>query len=495
MKVLVVDDEENVRKGIATFLELHGHQALAVGDLASAKAAWTAESSAPLAAATGAAPMTEPSEPFQAALVDVYVGSENGAELLDFAAERRLAAPVIMMSGKGSVKDAVAAVRNGAYDFLEKPLDTDRLLAILRNLERETAALRRLEAYRAAWLEEHVYLGGSSALAAAFEAARRAAASPLSILVTGPTGSGKELIARWAHLCSPRSQGPFVAVNCAAVPPELAESAFFGSRKGAYTGAHADRRGYFEAAAGGSLFLDEVGELSLALQASLLRAVETGEIQPVGADKATSSDARILAATNRDLAAEARSGRFREDLYWRLAQVTVSLPPLTERREDIRGLAEFLGSPIRAQMGSGAPELEEGALAYLESRPWPGNVREMRAFLERALWLAPRGARIDAAYLAGLEARREEGDRRGAGRGAAAAGAAGAGAATGEDRTFNITFRKGGQTSLASAKEEFERAYVDRALQAAGGSVAQAAEALGLLPNNLSRKLRELGLR
>ena len=188
-----------------------------------------------------------------------------------------------MMSGKGSVKDAVAAVRKGAYDFIEKPLDTDRLLAMLRNLERESAVLRKLDAFREAWLEEHVFMEEGSALDAAFESARKTAASPLSILVTGPTGSGKELAARWIHLCSPRSQGPFIAVNCAAIPQELGESAFFGSRKGSYTGASSDRPGYFEAAAGGTLFLDEVGEIGLGLQAALLRAVETGEIQPVGA--------------------------------------------------------------------------------------------------------------------------------------------------------------------------------------------------------------------
>lgn len=265
------------------------------------------------------------------------------------------------------------------------------------------------------------------------------------------------------------------------MPAELAESAFFGSRKGAFTGAHADRRGYFEAAAGGTLFLDEVGELALALQASLLRAVETGEIQAVGAERASTSDARIVAATNRDLLAEAREGRFREDLYWRLAQVTVSLPSLSERRSDIRGLAEFLSSPIRAQMGRGAPALSEEALAYLEARPWPGNVRELRAFLERALWLAPRERDLDASHLAGLDRGREGEERRPSGY---------------LDVSNNIiTEISGVSTDLASAKAAFERVYVERALEECGGSVAKAAELLGLLPNNLSRKLKELGLR
>lgn len=457
MRVLVVDDEENVRKGIATFLELSGHEAIGAKDLAAARAAL----------AGGEA------EGFGAAIVDVYVGAENGSSLLDYCSELGIASPVIMMSGKGSVKDAVAAVRKGAYDFLEKPLDTDRLLAILRNLERETAVLRRLDALRDSWLAEHVFMEEGSALAAAFETARKTAASPLSILVTGPTGSGKELAARWIHLCSPRSQGPFVAVNCAAIPPDLGESAFFGSRKGSYTGAISDRPGYFEAAAGGTLFLDEVGEIGLGLQGALLRAVETGEIQPIGEQTTRRADARIVAATNRGLRAEIASGRFREDLYWRLAQAQVALPALAERRAEIRGLAEFLASPIRARMGADAPMLDESAFAYLESRSWPGNVRELRAFLERALWLAPKNGRIDGDYLAGLDYSPP-------------------GASRHEGAPLVPT---AGLTSLAEAKEAFERAYVGKALEATGGSVARAAELLGLLPNNLSRKLKELGLR
>ncbi len=437
---------------------------------------------------------------FQAALVDVYIGRENGASILDFASERRLGTPIIMMSGKSSVKDAVAAVRKGAYDFIEKPLDTDRLLAMLRNLEREAAALRRLDAYREAWLEEHVCLGSDSGLESIFESARRAAASPLSILVSGPTGSGKELVARWIHLCSPRSQGPFIAVNCAAIPLELGESAFFGSRKGSYTGASADRPGYFEAAAGGTLFLDEVGEIGLGLQAALLRAVETGEIQPVGAEKPCKTDARIVAATNRDLRAEAAAGRFREDLYWRLVQAQVRLPALSERPADIRGLAAFLAAPIRAEMGREAPELGEDALAYLESRPWPGNVRELRAFLERALWLAPSGSRLDWPYLAELDANHHDAPHLAA----VASAAADPGAAALRPSAAPVAHTSPGvsspgvsspRASLAEAKEEFERAYVREALEASGGSVARASELLGLLPNNLSRKLKELGLR
>jgi two-component system, NtrC family, response regulator AtoC len=499
MRVLVVDDEENVRKGLATFLGLSGYQAEAVANLASARAALARAASADgrgaaasadgrgaAASADGRGAMS-----FLAVLADVYVGAEDGSSLIGGeggAASPAERVPVVMMSGQATVKDAISSLKRGAYDFLEKPIDTDRLLAILRNLEREAAAERRADALRETWREEHLFAAPGSAFASDVAEAARIASSPLSVLVTGPTGSGKELIAKWIHLSSPRSQGPFVAVNCSAIPAELAESAFFGHRKGSFTGASSDASGYFEAASGGTLFLDEVGEIALPLQAKLLRAAESGEIQPVGSTRTERTDARIVAATNRDLASEAAAGRFREDLFWRLAQATLRLPSLAERRAEIRGLASFLAEPIRSRIGPDAPRLGEPALAFIEEREWPGNVRELRAALERALWLAPRGAELSPADLAPLAAPSPEAapSRRstsadGRAGPAQAAVAPGPGPGTG--------------LGLAEAKAAFERAYVEEALDAADGSVARAAQALGLRPNNLSRKLRELGIR
>jgi DNA-binding NtrC family response regulator len=485
VRVLVVDDEENVRKGLATFLGLSGYQAEAVGDLGSARAALSLAGRLPERGGRGY-------PPFLAVLADVYVGTEDGSSLIageggaDSAAGR---VPVVMMSGRAAVKDALAALRRGAYDFLEKPLDTDRLLAILRNLEREAAAERRADALRDTWRQEHLFAAPLSPFAAVVDEAARIASSPLSVLITGPTGSGKELVARWIHLSSPRSQGPFVAVNCSAVPAELAESAFFGHRKGSFTGASSDARGYFEAASGGTLFLDEVGEISLGLQAKLLRAAESGEIQPVGGSRAERADARIVAATNRDLAADAAAGRFREDLFWRLAQATLALPSLAGRRAEIRDLAAFLAGPIRERIGPDAPLLGERALSYIEEREWPGNVRELRAALERALWLAPRGGELSPEDLAPREAAARTaapGPEPSPGRTRAAA--------RGRDSGLGLDTVEEA-LGLAEAKSAFERAYVERALQAAGGSVARAAESLGLRPNNLSRKLRELGIR
>jgi DNA-binding NtrC family response regulator len=481
MRVLVVDDEENVRKGLATFLGLSGYEAETARDLASARAALAR-------AARGGAGDDKRgagngdnrgAEPFLAVLADVYVGAEDGSSLIGgegTAASQAGRLPVIMMSGQATVKDAISALKRGAYDFLEKPIDTDRLLAVLRNLEREIAAERRADALRESWREEHLFAAPGSPFASTVAEAARIASSPLSVLVTGPTGSGKELIARWIHLSSPRSQGPFIAVNCSAIPAELAESAFFGHRKGAFTGAAADAGGYFEAASGGTLFLDEVGEIALGLQAKLLRAAESGEIQPVGSTRAERTDARIVAATNRDLASEAAAGRFREDLFWRLAQATLRLPSLAERRAEIRGLASFLAEPIRGRVGPDAPRLGESALSYIEEREWPGNVRELRAALERALWLAPRGGELSPGDLAPPAELAPPSVMSGRGLG-------------------EIVPEQGAGLALAEAKTAFERAYVERALEAAGGSVARAAEALGLRPNNLSRKLRELGIR
>jgi two-component system NtrC family response regulator len=480
MRILVLDDDPGFRRQLSTFLGLNGHEPLETDNLAAARA---------LLAGLGSRP--------EVILADLYLGEERGTAILEAAGR----IPVVMISGAGGLREAVDAMKAGAWDFLEKPLDPDRLLGLLRNLDRGISAERGMAALREAWLGEHAAYAAGSPFEAALAEAARVAPSPLSVLVQGPSGSGKEVIARWVHYCSPRSGGPFIAVNCAAVPPELAESLFFGARRGSYTGAESDRAGWFQAARDGTLFLDELGEIPLPVQAKLLRAVETGEVQRLGATGTERVSVRVVSATNRDLEAEAAAGRFRTDLFWRLAQATIRVPPLAERPADIPHLARwFLARAMGASFGpsalvasgkdaaegppgpSGALRFDEGALAWLEGRDWPGNVRELRDLVERAIWLrdpSRTGPWIGAAYLADLES---TGARR------SAKTPAHLEVATAEAGASRLE-------TLRKAKLDFEKAYILRALAENGGSVAKAAAALDLLPNNLSRRMGELGIR
>ncbi|MEI6876633.1 MAG: sigma-54 dependent transcriptional regulator, partial [Spirochaetota bacterium] len=351
MKILVLDDDRALRRELSVFLAGNGHEALGAESLDEARALLACADTRP-----------------DLILADLYLGSERGSSLLGEAGR----VPVVMISGAGGIREAVEALKAGAWDFLEKPVDPDRLLGLIRNLDRGIRAERGMAALREAWLAEHAAFAPGSPFEAALAEAEKLAPSPLSLLVQGPSGSGKEVIARWTHYCSPRSGGPFVAVNCAAVPLELAESLFFGVERGSYTGADSNRAGWFQAASGGTLFLDELGEIPLPIQAKLLRAVESGEVQRLGSTKPERVALRVISATNRDLEAEAAAGRFREDLFWRLAQATIRVPSLAERRDDIPLLARWFLAQARGA------SFDAGAIAWLGSRPWPGNVRELR---------------------------------------------------------------------------------------------------------------------
>lgn len=454
MRILVLDDEEGLREELSAFLRARGHEVRAEATVAGAATALEAGS-------------------FEAALVDLFVGRERGDALLETAKRLSLTTRIIMISGRGSIAEAVKALRAGAYEFLEKPFDPDLLLAALRNAGREAEAERGAGAARAAWLAQNAAYAPGSPYGKALELAARAGASPLSVLVSGPSGSGKEAVARWIHLNSPKAAGPFVAINCAAVPEELAESAFFGSSKGSFTGSDRARSGFFEEAQGGTLFLDEVGDLPLALQAKLLRVAETGEIQPVGEARTRRADARLVSATNRDLAACVASGLFRQDLYYRLAQVAIEVPALSERPDDVPPMAAFFIERLRGGGLARLPSFGAEAMAYLSSRPWPGNARELRALVERACWLCG-GGEVGRAELEALAS----------GNAPTVAGAVGA--RDGPEPSFK---------ELAEARRDFERDYLSRALAHSGGSIAAAAKVLGMLPNNLSRRMRELGLR
>jgi DNA-binding NtrC family response regulator len=473
MKILITDDDENVRRSLASFFALR--------DIETAQAATYGEG---LASARSGG--------LDAAMLDVRLADRDGLELLKELRAASPDLPVIMISGHADIRTALEAVRLGALDFLEKPVDQGRLEALISSLKDRSLLKRRVESLEETWLGEHIAGRESRPMSQAIQMAKKAARSRLCVLIRGASGSGKELFARYLHLASPRSNAPMVSVNCAAIPAELFESELFGHKKGAFTGALADRPGYFQAADSGSLFLDEIGELPLPLQSKLLRALEYGEIRRVGATETEKVDVRLIAATNRNLEEGIASGRFREDLYFRLAQVTLALPSLEERRQDIPALAEhFLASISGSRPGR---RFSDEALDYLGSREWKGNVRELKNLVERSAWLCDSDP-IRAEDLMDLDPGRAPEAQ------AARDASPPAGEACAEGGERNGT--DGGMLELGpwpvgplkEAREEFDRRYIAAALSAHSGSVSRTAKALALLPNNLSRELRALGLR
>jgi len=453
-RVLAIDDDRSYLASMTGYLRLKGHEAEGLA--------------AP-------PPARDIAGRYDIVLLDIDLGSHDGFDALDEYVAAGI--PTAMVSGLADARNAVRAVRAGAVDVLEKPVDLDRLEVAIALAWAKSELSRTDRAGRDAWLSEHLFVGESPAMKALVEAAEKAARTTLNVLLHGPSGSGKEPLATWIHLRSPRCAGPFVAINCAAIPAELAESELFGHRKGAFTGADRDRSGCFAEARGGTLFLDEVGELPLGMQAKLLRTIETGEYRPVGADETRESDVRVVSATNRDLKAEAASGAFREDLLYRLAQIPLAVPPLSARKQDIPGLARFFAD----KAGVGRPC--DDALAYLAEREYPGNVRELKSIIERAGALSL-GAVLDAAFFRELDALgwSVRPDEAGGGATSGAGSGAGGGAAYPLDEPL----------PLREAKRRMELAYLERQVELAGGSIARAAGRLEILPNNLSRRLGEL---
>jgi DNA-binding NtrC family response regulator len=401
-----------------------------------------------------------------AILSDVVMPEMDGLSFLAAAREKAPHVPVILMSGQASLETAVKATRLGALDFVEKPVGLDRLLLTLRNalrldrLQRENAELRRY------WHDELALIGDSPEMAALRGRVERVAAADAPILVLGENGTGKELVARAIHELSPRRAQPFVKMNCAAVPAELVESELFGHEKGAFSGAAAQRRGRFEQADGGTLFLDEIGDMPPPMQAKLLRVLQDGEITRVGGSAVIKVDVRVLSATNQDLDTALASGRFREDLLYRINPVSIRLPPLRERAGDIPALAGHFAAAA-AQRNHWKPRsFSPDALAVLRQQPWKGNVRELRNVVERVLILS------DADPIG-------PDDVRAALPGAAGARAGAAAPVEGE---------------LAELVERYEREVIRQRLKHAGGHVTNAARSLGLERSHLYKKCKQLGI-
>jgi len=362
--ILVIDDEPNILTTVRRNLDLEGYHVEVAGS-AQAGLAKVAESDIDLI------------------LLDVMMPGEGGLEVLP---KLRVASPdtvIVMMSGNATIETAVQATKGGAHDFVEKPLSGDKLLLTVQNALNFARLRYEADRLRKRAQADFAMIGRGAAMRAIFDKVAKTAPTTGRVLVTGENGTGKELVARAVHEHSRRADGPFVKLNCAAIPSELIESELFGHEKGAFTGATQQRRGKFELADGGTLFLDEVGDMNPSAQAKVLRVLQENELERVGGGETIKVDVRVIAATNKDLAAEIAAGRFREDLYYRLAVVPIELPPLRQRREDIPSLAEHFLAQVCADNGRRLKKMAPSAMTLMMQHEWPGNVRELKNVVER----------------------------------------------------------------------------------------------------------------
>jgi two-component system nitrogen regulation response regulator NtrX len=447
-KILIVDDEANTLASLSRAFRLAGHEAVVCDN--AARALELAQS-----------------QPFDLILSDVVMPKRDGLALLEDLKNAAVTAPVVMMSGQAHIEMAVRATRLGALDFLEKPLSTEKLLVMLEN----AIKLSRLEAENRdlrTRVGKHTMVWSGETMQRVMAQIERVAASETRVCIYGETGTGKELVARTLHEKSQRANGPFVTLNCAAVPAELIESELFGHEKGSFTGAAQRHNGKFEQAHRGTLFLDEIGDMPVAMQAKLLRVLEEGEVERIGSDKPTKVDVRVVVATHRNLEQLVESGGFRRDLYHRVVVFPLTLPPLRERCEDLPALVEHFARQVSAQNGWKPVPFSPAAIDALKNYAWPGNIRELRNVVERLLLLA--GAEVDAESVGmALPAAKEAAlDHK----------------ITGSDATGPLA-----QRVLA-----FEREAVLAELERHGRHITQTAKALGLERSHLYKKCQQLGI-
>ncbi|MBZ5678762.1 MAG: sigma-54 dependent transcriptional regulator [Acidobacteriia bacterium] len=445
--LLIVDDEANTLASLSRAFRLAGHEATVCDN--AAKALELAKS-----------------QRFDLILSDVVMPGKDGLSLLEELKTQGVAAPVVMMSGQAHIEMAVRATRLGALDFLEKPISTDKLLLTLENvlklqrLESENRQLRqRLGKHQIVWQGE--------AMRRVMAQLERVAASETRVCILGETGTGKELVARTIHDRSSRAGGPFITLNCAAVPAELIESELFGHEKGSFTGAAGRHIGKFEQADGGTIFLDEIGDMPLAMQAKLLRVLEEGEIERIGGDKPVAVDVRVLVATHRDLESRVREEKFRQDLFHRIYVFPLVLPPLRERSEDIPALVEHFAAQVCAQNGWKPVPFSTEAMEALKAHPWPGNVRELRNMVERLMLLATDG-QVDLATVQLALPKTMAG------------------------ATLAATAQAA--SPLADRVQSFEREVILAELKRSHHNVSLAAKSLGLERSHLYKKAEQLGI-
>jgi two-component system nitrogen regulation response regulator NtrX len=441
--VLVVDDEAAIRESISDILSDEGYT-VHVAESGEEALSFLAEQTPDIV------------------LLDVWLPGMDGLDTLKMMKEKSPETPVIMVSGHGNIETAVRATRNGPYDFLEKPLSLERVvLAAERALERKSLELENRE-LRETLTRKCVIVGTSRAIETVREQTQLAAASNGRVLISGESGTGKELVAKRLHELSARARGPFVEVNCAAIPQELIESELFGHEKGSFTGAFERKKGKFELADGGSLFLDEVGDMSLPTQAKLLRVLETQSFQRVGGSKNITVDVRVISATNKDLEEMIRKERFRGDLFFRLNVIPIELPPLRERRGDIPLLVEHFLGELAAEYGQSAKKITGAALKKLAEHDWPGNIRELRNLIERLVIMTPSDT-IEAGAVTLAEP------------------------PEGEDYF--------GVSTLREARDLFEKDYIKKKLKENSWNISRTAEAIEIERSNLHRKIKSYQIR
>jgi two-component system nitrogen regulation response regulator NtrX len=444
--ILIVDDEAGVRGSLGGVLRDEGYVVDAVD--------------------SGEACLEQIGRrPYEVVLLDIWLPGIDGLVTLERLRDRHVDAQVIMISGHANIESAVRATKLGAFDFIEKPLSLEKTVLSVRNALRQGRLEAENRALRARVDRRYQLVGESRAVAELREQIAMAAPTNGRVLISGENGTGKELVARQIHQLSHRRTGPFVEVNCAALPEELIESELFGHARGAFTGAIADRRGKFEIASGGTLFLDEVGDMSLKTQAKVLRALQEQVVEPVGGQTGIRVDVRVIAATNKNLAEQIRQGQFREDLYFRLNVIPILVPPLRERKDDVIRLAEHFVSEFAREYGRRRKVLSPEAVDALARHSWPGNVRELRNVIERLMIMVPDDVirAEDLPFTPGMA---------------------------------DPAHAKPAQNvrPLFAARDAWERAYILGALSSFDGNISRTADALGLERSNLYKKMRGLGI-
>jgi two-component system nitrogen regulation response regulator NtrX len=446
-RVLVVDDETGIREAIRMTLEYEGYRI---------DEARSGQEGLDKAAKT----------PYDAILLDIKMPVLDGIEVLENLREQKILTPVVMVSGHGDVHTAVECTKRGAFDFLEKPLNRDKLLLTVRNAVRQRSLEEENSELKEKKEKEYQLVGQSPVMGELKSQIERAAPTKATVLITGESGTGKELVAREIHRRSSRSSQPFIQVNCAAIPDELIESELFGHEKGSFTGAIRKQTGKFIAADGGTIFLDEIGDMSMRTQAKVLRVLQEGDVEPVGSATVVKVDVRVIAATNKDLTEEIKAGRFREDLYYRLNVIPIRTPPLRERRDDVAVLAQHFARLFSDEHNYHPKKFTPAALKALGDAQWRGNVRELRNLIERLVIMVP-GESIDVTDLP-AEFFRTAGD------------------------IITTAMRL---STLQQFKDEAEKAFIVAKLREFGWNVSKTAEAIDTPRSNLYKKIEQYNIK